>query len=215
MIAQQAGPVLEDPQGVLKHTGENNQPNVARPQLLLWTGGPLAVAALAIIVYVAYQTWYASELETGTAYPVLGALAFVYTGAVFAFSYAYERKDTARALKTTAIIVGVTLALVVILAVAFVLAAASSKKSSSSSSSKQSSSDNDDESASSPTETQRDSTPSYARRDPLTDALLCGGRGPAVRTLEAPAVTLCSSCGNLFQDAAERFCGSCGAPRIS
>jgi hypothetical protein len=211
MTVRQAAPVLLDPQGVLQQPG-NGAPLRARPQLLLWLSGVLAAAALALIVFVAYQTWYLSELATGTAYPLLGALAFVYIGAVLAFSYGYERGDWKQVLKLTAIVAGVTLGAVILLIVAFVLIAASSKKSWSSSSS-HSSSDHDDDSAPSSPDGPRESTPYYARHDPLTDALLYGGRGPAVRTLNAPAATMCPSCGNLFEGDAERFCGNCGAPR--
>jgi hypothetical protein len=111
-----------------------------KPLYLLIPGGLIALASLALIVYLAYATWLEGSLEQGTGLLLILLLAPFYVGGVFLFSYGYELYNVPRALRLTAIIVFITLAAVVILAVLFVVLAALSGKSRSSSKSSSSSS---------------------------------------------------------------------------
>ncbi len=92
-----------------------------KPLHLLVPGGMLALAALALIIFIAYQTWIEANLAPRTGTLLIGLLAPVYAGSVFLFSYGYELYNLPRALRLTAIIVFVTLFAVVILAVLFFL----------------------------------------------------------------------------------------------
>jgi len=88
-----------------------------KPLYLLVAGGMLALAALALILLIAYQTWIAEGLAPRTGLLLISLLAPVYGGSVFLFSYGYELYNLPRALRLTAIIVFVTLFAGVILAV--------------------------------------------------------------------------------------------------
>jgi len=92
-----------------------------KPLHILIPGGLVALAALGVIVLVAYQTWFTGELERGTGLLLIGLLAPFYVGGVFLFSYGYELYNVPRAIRLTAIIVFVTVAAVVIVAVLFFL----------------------------------------------------------------------------------------------
>ncbi len=114
-----------------------------KPLHLLIPGGLVALASLAVIILVAYLTWFEGRLDRGMGLLLIALLAPFYIGGVFLFSYGYELYNIPRAIRLTAIIVFVTVAAVVIIAVLFfVLGAAgesgssSGKKSSSSSSGK-------------------------------------------------------------------------------
>ncbi|MBE0670011.1 MAG: hypothetical protein IH588_05425 [Anaerolineales bacterium] len=115
-----------------------------KPLHLLVPGGLIALAALALIIFIGYQTWFEESLtqELGTILCLI--LAPLYVGGVFLFSYGYELYNIPRAIRLTAIIVFVTLAAVVIVAVLFFVlgnmkgGSNSSSKSSKSSSSKSS-----------------------------------------------------------------------------
>ena len=92
-----------------------------KPLHILIPGGLVALASLAVIVLVAYLTWYQGDLEQGTGLLLIGLLAPFYVGGVFLFSYGYELYNIPRALRLTAIIVFLTVASVVIVAVLFFL----------------------------------------------------------------------------------------------
>jgi hypothetical protein len=92
-----------------------------KPLHILIPGGLVALASLAVIVYVAYLTWFQGELDRGTGLLLIGLLAPFYVGGVFLFSYGYELYNIPRALRLTAIIVFLTVAAVVIVAVLFFL----------------------------------------------------------------------------------------------
>ena len=92
-----------------------------KPLHILIPGGLVALAALAVIVYVAYLTWFQGELDQTTGLMLVGLLAPFYVGGVFLFSYGYELYNIPRALRLTAIIVFLTVAAVVIVAVLFFL----------------------------------------------------------------------------------------------
>lgn len=103
-----------------------------KPLQLLIPGGLIALASLALIVFIAYRVWYEGSMEQGTGLPLLALLSPLYVGGVFLFSYGYELYNLPRALRLTAIIVFITISAVVIVAVLFVLLGSSSKSGSSS-----------------------------------------------------------------------------------
>ena len=90
-----------------------------KPLHILIPGGLVALAALAVIVLVAYLTWFEGRLDRGTGLLLIALLVPFYVGGVFLFSYGYELYNIPRAIRLTAIIVFVTLAAVVIVAVLF------------------------------------------------------------------------------------------------
>ncbi len=90
-----------------------------KPLHILIPGGLIALASLAVIVFVAYLTWYENRLDQSTGIVLLVILAPFYIGGVFLFSYGYELYNIPRAIRLTAIIVFVTVAAVVIVAVLF------------------------------------------------------------------------------------------------
>ena len=92
-----------------------------KPLHILIPGGLVALASLAVIVFVAYLTWFQGELNQGTGLLLIGLLAPFYIGGVFLFSYGYELYNIPRALRLTAIIVFLTVGAVVIVAVLFFL----------------------------------------------------------------------------------------------
>lgn len=127
---------------VFEYDHDDEKPG--KPLHILIPGGLIALAALALIVFIGYQTWFEESLaqETGTILCLI--LAPFYVGGVFLFSYGYELYNIPRAIRLTAIIVFVTLAAVVIVAVLFFVlgnmkgGSKSSSRSSKSSSSKSS-----------------------------------------------------------------------------
>ena len=92
-----------------------------KPLHILIPGGLVALASLAVIVLVAYMTWFTGDLDQGTGLLLIGLLAPFYVGGVFLFSYGYELYNIPRALRLTAIIVFLTVGAVVIVAVLFFL----------------------------------------------------------------------------------------------
>lgn len=102
---------------------DHDETKPGKPLHVLIPGGLIALAALALIVFIGYLTWFEESLGERTALPLIGILAPFYVGGVFLFSYGYELYNLPRALRLTAIIVFVTVAAVVIVAVLlFVLA---------------------------------------------------------------------------------------------
>jgi hypothetical protein len=102
---------------VVDHHYDDEKPG--KPLYLLIPGGLIALASLALIVYVAYLTWFDGRLAQETGLTLLVILAPFYIGGVFVFSYGYELYDLGKALRLTGLIVFITLASVVILAVLF------------------------------------------------------------------------------------------------
>ena len=92
-----------------------------KPLHILIPGALIALASLAVIVLVIYQTWFENNLAQSTGVIVLVILAPFYIGGVFLFSYGYELYNIPRALRLTAIIVFVTVGFVVIIAVLFLV----------------------------------------------------------------------------------------------
>lgn len=106
-----------------------------KPLYLLIPGGIIALASLALIIFIAFRTWFEDGISQTTGLGLMLLLAPFYIGGVFLFSYGYELYDVPKALRLTTIIVFVSLAAVVILAVLFALLGSKDSNSSSSSSS--------------------------------------------------------------------------------
>ncbi|MBL8098052.1 MAG: hypothetical protein JNK81_02665 [Anaerolineales bacterium] len=116
-----------------------------KPLHILIPGGLIALATLGLIILIGYLTWIDESLSQELGIMLCLILSPFYVGGVFLFSYGYELYDIPRALRLTAIIVFVTLASVVIIAVLFAVLGnmkGGSSSSSSRSSSKSSSSSN-------------------------------------------------------------------------
>ena len=104
-------------QEVLDYHHDDSLPG--KPLHILIPGGLVALASLAVIVLIAYLTWFKGELDQGTGLVLIALLAPFYVGGVFLFSYGYELYNIPRAIRLTAIIVFLTVASVVIVAVLF------------------------------------------------------------------------------------------------
>ena len=89
------------------------------PLHLLIPGGAIALASLGVIVLIAWLTWWDGRFSQATGLTLIALLAPFYVGGVFLFSYGYELYNLPRAIRLTVIIVFVTLASVVIVAVLF------------------------------------------------------------------------------------------------
>lgn len=125
---------------------DHDESKPGKPLHVLIPGGLIALATLALIVFIGYQTYLEESLSQNLGNILMLVLAPFYVGGVFLFSYGYELYNLPRALRLTAIIVFVTLAAVVIIAVLFLVlgnmkggGSKSSSRSSSSSKSKSSS----------------------------------------------------------------------------
>ena len=90
-----------------------------KPLHLLIPGGAIALVSLGVIVLIAYLTWWDGRFSQATGLTLITLLAPFYVGGVFLFSYGYELYNLPRAIRLTVIIVFVTLASVVIVAVLF------------------------------------------------------------------------------------------------
>src|SRR5215212_6822106 len=123
-------------QEVVEYDHDESLPG--KPLHILIPGGLVALASLAVIILVAYLTWYKGELNQGTGLLLVLLLAPFYVGGVFLFSYGYELYNVPRALRLTAIIVFLTVASVVIVVVLFFLLGSGGKMPESSSKKKSS-----------------------------------------------------------------------------
>lgn len=111
--------VREKTHEVYEYDHDDTKPG--KPLHILIPGGLIALATLALIVFIAYQTWFEESLPQSTGTFLCLILAPFYVGGVFLFSYGYELYNIPRAIRLTAIIVFVTLAAVVIVAVLFLV----------------------------------------------------------------------------------------------
>jgi hypothetical protein len=123
---------------VFEYDHDDEKPG--KPLHILIPGGLIALATLALIIFIGYLTWFEESLLQETGIILLIILAPFYIGGVFLFSYGYELYNIPRAIRLTAIIVFVTLAAVVIVAALFFVLGNSKGGSSSSSKSSKSSS---------------------------------------------------------------------------
>jgi len=102
---------------VYEYDHDDSKPG--KPLHILIPGGLIALATLGLIILVGYLTWIDESLSQELGIILCLVLFPFYVGGVFLFSYGYELYDIPRAIRLTAIIVFVTLASVVIIAVLF------------------------------------------------------------------------------------------------
>lgn len=102
-----------------------------KPLQLIIPGGVIALICLALDYFIAYKSFWDASMDSGLGVTLMLVLTLVFIGAVFLFSYGYELYDVRKALILTAIIVFISLAAVVIVAVLFVLFSGGSKSGSS------------------------------------------------------------------------------------
>lgn len=196
---------------------DHNPSLPGKPLHILIPGGLVALASLAVIVFVAYLTWFQGDLNQGTGLLLIGLLAPFYVGGVFLFSYGYELYNIPRALRLTAIIVFLTVGAVVIVAVLFFLLS-SGRGFSESSSDKKSSGKPRGEARNLPTPT---GTMGLPNMGPL---VILGGPGrthtrevtrEVVREVEVPVAPRsidCPYCGRSYVPAEQDYaCPACGA----
>lgn len=100
---------------------DHDEDKPGKPLHILIPGGLIALATLALIVFIGYLTFIEESFSQDLGILLMLILAPFYVGGVFLFSYGYELYNIPRALRLTAIIVFVTLAAVVIVAVLFLV----------------------------------------------------------------------------------------------
>jgi len=201
-------------QEVLAYDQDESLPG--KPLHILIPGGLVALASLAVIILVAYLTWYKGELDQGTGLLLVLLLAPFYVGGVFLFSYGYELYNIPRAIRLTAIIVFLTVASVVIVAVLFFLLGSGKGLPESSSKKK----------SSGKTTAQTRNTPSSGQSGipNLGPLVILGGPGrthtrevtrEVVKEVEvpvAPRAVDCPFCGRSYVPADQNYaCPACGA----
>jgi hypothetical protein len=99
---------------VVEHHYDDAKPG--KPLYLMIPGGVIALASLALIVFIAYRVWVEGVMAQANGLMLLALLSPIYIGGVFLFSYGYELYNAPKALRLTAIVVFITLAAVVIVA---------------------------------------------------------------------------------------------------
>jgi hypothetical protein len=100
---------------------DHDETKPGKPLHILIPGGLIALAVLALIVFIGYLTFLEESLGQELGIILMLILAPFYVGGVFLFSYGYELYNIPRAIRLTAIIVFVTVAAVVIVAVLFLV----------------------------------------------------------------------------------------------
>jgi len=183
-----------------------------KPLRWLIPGGLLALAALAVAVTIAYQTWYGHKQKPQDGIVQLLLVLPFYVAGVFIWSYGYELYDLPKAVKLTAIIVVVTVLAVVILAALLSLAGGSKGRSRSSSSKSSSGSGSPPGGSSSGSGLNLDLGLRSAHGAGPAPAA-AGSVGPILPPPLASTALACPSCGKAFFIApGMAFCPSCGAP---
>ncbi len=195
---------------------DHDETKPGKPLYIMVPGGLVALGALGTIILVAYLTWVETQLDQTTGLILIGLLFPFYVGGVFLFSYGYELYNIPRAIRLTAIIVFLTLAAVVIVAVLFFVLGESKGGSSRSSGSRSKSSSGGSKSS---------SVSSSGWNAPnLGNVVVLGGGGTRTREVTkevvkevevpvAPRSITCPSCGRAYVPADEKYiCPSCGAP---
>jgi hypothetical protein len=201
---------------VIEYDHDDEKPG--KPLHILIPGGLVALATLALIIFIAYRTWLENNIDQNLGLTLILVLAPFYVGGVFLFSYGYELYNIPRAIRLTAIIVFVTVAAVVIVAVLFVLAG-NSKSGGSSSSSKSSSSSSSKSSGS--TKASTGSSGGHYSSGPVFIGGLGGGTRVETREVtkevgkevpKEPMPITCPFCTRSYIPVENKYiCPSCGA----
>ncbi|HSB00779.1 MAG TPA: hypothetical protein VLE49_09020 [Anaerolineales bacterium] len=185
-----------------------------KPLHILIPGGLVALGSLAVIVLVAYLTWFEGRLDRGTGLFLIALLAPFYIGGVFLFSYGYELYNLPRAIRLTAIIVFVTIASVVIVAVLFFVLG-SGNSGSSSSRKKSSSGKAQAKPVSSSSAGGSSNSGPWVLLNSFGGSSTGGGTREVVREVEvpvAPRAVDCPFCGRSYVPADQNYaCPACGA----
>ncbi len=198
---------------------DHDESKPGKPLHIMVPGGLVALGSLGVIVLIAYLTWFEEQLAQGTGLVLIGLLFPFYVGGVFLFSYGYELYNIPRAIRLTAIIVFVTLAAVVIVAVLFFVLGESKGGSRSSGSRSKSTSSGSNVSQKSSTS----SSSGWGGPNLGNVVVLGGGRThtrevtkEVVKEVEVPVAPRsinCPSCNRGYVPADEKYiCPSCGAP---
>ncbi len=199
-------------QEVLDYHRDDSLPG--KPLHILIPGGLVALASLAVIVLVAYLTWFKGQLAQSTGIVLVILLAPFYMGGVFLFSYGYELYNIPRAIRLTAIIVFLTVAAVVIVAVLFFVLGAGGQGISGGSSKKKSSGK--------PKVQAMPTSPGGPVIPNLGPLVILGGPGrtrevtrEVVKEVEVPVAPRsidCPYCGRSYVPADQNYaCPACGA----
>ena len=210
-------------QQVVDHHYDDAKPG--KPLHLLVPGALIALVTLLLLYYIAYRVWLDQSLDSGFGIPVMAILVPVFAGGVFLFSYGYELYDLPRALRLTAIIVFISLAAVLIVAVLFALIGGSKGGRSSSSSSSSSGVDlgsmlGGGSSASSSSATGSSSGGFFDNIGPIivaSDASTHTVTHEVIREVPVapppPQPIKCPNCGTAYIPGEQKFvCPNCGAP---
>ncbi|HMS01178.1 MAG TPA: hypothetical protein PKE62_18180 [Anaerolineales bacterium] len=215
---------------VVEYDHDDTKPG--KPLYIMVPGGLVALGALGTIVLVAYFTWIETQLDQNTGLILIGLLFPFYVGGVFLFSYGYELYNIPRAIRLTAIIVFLTVAAVVIVAVLALVLFGGGKIPSGSSGGKSKGRSGGSSKAMSSSGAPKvaakniASTPSVntSRGVNLGNVVVLGGGGTRTREVTkevvkevevpvAPRSVTCPSCGRAYVPADEKYiCPSCGAP---
>jgi len=205
---------------VIEYDHDESQPG--KPLHILIPGGFIALAALAVIVFVGYLTWWEGQIDQNLGLMLIAILFPFYVGGVFLFSYGYELYNIPRAIRLTAIIVFLTFAIVVIAAVLVVALGAGGKIPSGSS--KKNSSRGGSKAKASPTSVSTSNTSRGSNFGPVVFMPGMGGTRTREVTREvikekkvevpvAPRSINCPSCNRGYVPSDENYiCPSCGAP---
>jgi len=92
-----------------------------RDALMLAGGVVVAAIALALVIFIAYKTFYAHTVSTNSGIFFLGLAFFPYTGGVYMFCYAWKRGDVAAALRLTLVVALASAAALALFAVVLAL----------------------------------------------------------------------------------------------
>ncbi|MCC6297821.1 MAG: TFIIB-type zinc ribbon-containing protein [Anaerolineales bacterium] len=212
---------------VVEYDHDESKPG--KPLHIMIPGGLVALGALGTIILIAYLTWFETQLNQTTGLILIGLLFPFYVGGVFLFSYGYELYNLPRAIRLTAIIVFLTVAAVVIVAVLALVLFGGGKLPSGSSkrgSSKGGRSVSEAVSSLGATKVaQKSVSPSSSgwSAPNLGNVVVLGGGGTRTREVTkevtkevevpvAPRSVECPFCGRSYVPADEKYiCPSCGA----
>ena len=113
--------ILDQTRRVIDYRDDGSRPG--RPLGLLIGGGAVALVSMALMLSLAYQTWYLGEIDTDRGYFGVSFLFAIYVFGLFLFCYGFHTYDAAKALKLTLILTVVSVvALLFIVAVFAALA---------------------------------------------------------------------------------------------